>query len=110
MRLSDRSEMTETEPRLGAHGVRAAAAVSVAGLAVNALGYVVPLLGARILNSGDVGALGTVLALGALVGVVGLGVQTAVAVRRAQAGAVRAGKLTAAVAAIAAGGLVARPR
>ena len=99
--------MTETEPRRGARGVRAAAAVSVAGLAVNALGYVVPLLGARILSPGDVGALGTVLALGALVGVVGLGVQTAVAVRRAQAGAVRAGKLTAAVAAIAAGGLVA---
>ena len=76
------------------------AAVAVAGALTNALGYVVPVLGARQLSAGDLGALATVLAIAAIAGVPGLGLQIAVAVHRARhpgAPAGRVGWLTAAV-------------
>jgi O-antigen/teichoic acid export membrane protein len=84
-----------TRQRLGVSG----AAVAVAGAATNAFGYLVPVLGARRLSAGDLGALATVLAIAAIAGVPGTGLQIAVAVQRARhpgAAAGRAGRLTAA--------------
>jgi len=66
----------------------------------NAFGYLVPVLGARRLSAGDLGALATVLAIAAIAGVPGTGLQIAVAVHRARhpgAAAGRIGWLTAAV-------------
>ena len=82
--------------RIGVAGV----AVAVAGAATNALGYLVPVLGARRLDAGDLGALATVLAIAAIAGVPGTGLQIAVAVHRARhpgAAAGRVGLLTAAL-------------
>ena len=66
--------------RIGVPGV----AVALAGAATNALGYLVPMLGARRLSAGDLGALATVLAIAAIAGVPGTGLQIAVAVHRAR--------------------------
>jgi O-antigen/teichoic acid export membrane protein len=80
------------------------AAVAVAGALTNALGYLVPVLGARRLSAADLGALATVLAIAAIAGVPGLGLQIAVAVHRARhpgAPTGRVGWLTAAVCAAA---------
>ncbi len=80
------------------------AAVAAAGALTNALGYVVPVLGARRLSAADLGALATVLAIAAIAGVPGLGLQIAVAVHRARhpgAPTGRVGWLTAAVCAAA---------
>jgi O-antigen/teichoic acid export membrane protein len=80
------------------------AAVAAAGALTNALGYVVPVLGARRLSAADLGALATVLAIAAIAGVPGLGLQIAVAVHRARhpgAPSGRVGWLTAAVCAAA---------
>lgn len=74
------SEQLSRSRRIGVLG----AAVAVAGALSNALGYVVPVLGARQLNAGDLGALATVLAIAAIAGVPGLGLQIAVAVHRAR--------------------------
>jgi hypothetical protein len=66
----------------------------------NALGYLVPVLGARRLSAADLGALAAVLAIAAIAGVPGTGLQIAVAVHRARhpgAAAVRLGWLTALV-------------
>jgi hypothetical protein len=74
--------------------------VAVAGALTNALGYLVPVLGARHLGPGDLGALATVLAIAAIAGVPGVGLQIAVAIHRARTGGAasgRAGWLTAAV-------------
>jgi O-antigen/teichoic acid export membrane protein len=99
--------MTQTAPRAAARRVGVAAAiVGLAGVAVNGLAYAVPLLGARILSPGDLGALAAALALGSIGGVAGLGLQTAVAVHRARHGSVRAGRVTVATAAIVAGAMV----
>ncbi|MGB2569188.1 polysaccharide biosynthesis protein [Micromonospora citrea] len=68
--------------RLGAAGV----AVTVATTLSNALAYLVPVLGARRLDAADLGALATVLALGAIAAVPGFGLQIAVAVHRARHG------------------------
>ncbi len=69
--------------------------VAGAGFAVNALAYVVPLLGARVLDPSDLGALAAALAIGALATVPGLGIQTALAVGWARHGRVtNAGRLT----------------
>jgi hypothetical protein len=62
------------------------AAVAVAGVVVNALGYVVLFVGARRLSPGDLSMLASVLGLGAVAGVAGLGLQTAVAVKWARNG------------------------
>jgi hypothetical protein len=75
-------------------------AVAVAGATTNAFGYLVPVLGARRLTAGDLGALATVLAIAAIASVPGTGLQIAVAVHRARhpgAAAGRIGWLTAAV-------------
>jgi O-antigen/teichoic acid export membrane protein len=69
--------------RLGAVGV----AVTVSSLLVNLLAYLVPMIGARTLPAAELGALATALAVGAIAGVPGLGLQLAVAVRRARYGA-----------------------
>lgn len=74
-----------------------AAAVAVASAVTSALGYLVPVLGARTLPAADLGALATVLAITGIVSVPGTGLQIAVAVRRARqpgASAGRAGWLT----------------
>ncbi|HWS35956.1 MAG TPA: polysaccharide biosynthesis protein, partial [Actinoplanes sp.] len=66
----------------------------------SALGYLVPVLGARTLPAADLGALATVLAIAGIVAVPSMGLQIAVAVRRAKqpgASAARAGWLTAVV-------------
>jgi WD40 repeat protein/O-antigen/teichoic acid export membrane protein len=87
----------------------AAAAVAVAGVVVNALGYVVPFFAARRLTPGDLSMLASVLGVGAVASVAGLGLQTAVAVTCARSAAVpRLGRATAwtaglALAALAAG-------
>ncbi|MEU8240166.1 polysaccharide biosynthesis protein [Actinoplanes missouriensis] len=76
------------------------AAVAVAGALTSALGYLVPVIGARGLDAADLGALATVLAIAAIVSVPGTGLQIAVAVHRARhPGAVAgpAGWLTAAI-------------
>ncbi|MEV6693144.1 polysaccharide biosynthesis protein [Micromonospora sp. NPDC051196] len=75
--------------RLGAAG----AAVTLATLVTNALAYVVPVLGARRLSAADLGALATVLALGAIAAVPGFGLQIAVAAHRARWGGGGAGRL-----------------
>jgi O-antigen/teichoic acid export membrane protein len=95
--------MTQTAPsRVG----MAAAVVGLSGVAVNGLAYAVPLLGARILSPGDLGALAAALALGSIGSVAGLGLQTAVAVHRARHGTVRAGRVTVATAALVAGAML----
>ncbi|MEU4691601.1 polysaccharide biosynthesis protein [Actinoplanes sp. NPDC023714] len=76
------------------------AAVAVAGALTSALGYLVPVIGARGLDAADLGALATVLAIAAIASVPGTGLQIAVAVHRArhpEAAAGRAGLLTAAL-------------
>ncbi|WP_433530393.1 polysaccharide biosynthesis protein [Micromonospora sp. CA-263727] len=104
--------MTQTAGR-DATGVRfgaAGVAVTVATLVTNALAYVVPMLGARRLSAADLGALATVLALGAIAAVPGFGLQIAVAAHRARWGGgggagrlgLRTAALTAAVAVAAA--------
>jgi O-antigen/teichoic acid export membrane protein len=99
--------MTETAERTGTGGVgAAAAAVGIAAVAVNAMAYVVPFLSARLLTPADLGALAAALALAAIASVAGLGLQTAVAVRRAKRGEVRAGRVTALTAGIVVGALL----
>ncbi|WP_201749890.1 polysaccharide biosynthesis protein [Micromonospora sp. 4G51] len=84
--------------RLGAAG----AAVTVATTLTNALAYLVPVLGARQLVPADLGALATVLALGAIAAVPGFGLQIAVAVHRARRGPTATGRLALLTAAVAA--------
>lgn len=77
--------MTETTAgsspgRLGAAG----AAVAVAAMVTNGLAYLLPMLGARHLPAEELSVLATVLALVAIAGVAGVGLQMAVAVHRAR--------------------------
>ncbi|WP_346537662.1 polysaccharide biosynthesis protein [Micromonospora sp. DPT] len=65
---------------------RAGVAVTLAGVFVNGLAYVVPVLGARHLDPAGLSALATLLALGAIGGVASTGLQIAVAVHRARHG------------------------
>lgn len=72
----------------------------MASAVTSALGYLVPVLGARTLPAAELGALATVLAIAGIVAVPSMGLQIAVAVHRARqpgASAARAGWLTAAV-------------
>ncbi|MEV0721150.1 polysaccharide biosynthesis protein [Micromonospora purpureochromogenes] len=85
--------------RLGA----ASAAVTVATTLSNALAYLVPVLGARRLDPADLGALATVLALGAIAAVPGFGLQIAVAVHRARRGPTPTGRLALLTAGVTAG-------
>ncbi|SCE77731.1 hypothetical protein GA0074696_0791 [Micromonospora purpureochromogenes] len=89
--------------RLGAAG----AAVTVATTLSNALAYLVPVLGARRLDPADLGALATVLALGAIAAVPGFGLQIAVAVHRARRGPTPTGRLALLTAGVTAGVTVA---
>ncbi|MGN9917830.1 polysaccharide biosynthesis protein [Micromonospora palomenae] len=89
--------------RLGAAG----AAVTVATTLSNALAYLVPVLGARRLDPADLGALATVLALGAIAAVPGFGLQIAVAVHRARRGPTSTGRLALLTAGVTAGVTVA---
>jgi hypothetical protein len=93
--------------RLAVAGV----AVTIAGAATNALGYLVPLIGARRLNPADLGALAAAMALVALATTPGLGLQIAVGVRTARTGAaLGAGRLAIAASALIGGAiLVATP-
>ncbi|AVT36406.1 lipopolysaccharide biosynthesis protein [Plantactinospora sp. BB1] len=87
---------TSAPRRVGVSGV----AVAMAGALTSGLGYLVPVLGARHLGPGDLGALATVLAIAAIAGVPGTGLQIAVAIHRARtpgAASGRIGWLTAAV-------------
>ncbi|MFJ6200213.1 polysaccharide biosynthesis protein [Micromonospora sp. NPDC092111] len=79
---------TESEDGRGrAAGIGAAGvAVTLAGVFVNGLAYVVPVLGARQLAPAELSALATLLALGAIGGVASTGLQIAVAVHRARHG------------------------
>ncbi|MBX6750835.1 MAG: polysaccharide biosynthesis protein [Micromonosporaceae bacterium] len=62
----------------------AGAVVGAATVAMNALAFVVPLVAARVLTAEDLGALSALLAVGAIAGTVGVGLQTALAVRWAK--------------------------
>ena len=79
----------------------AGAIVSVASMVVNGLAYLIPVLAARLLPADELSVLATLLAIGAIAAVAGLGLQTAVAVRWARqdavAGSARIAVLTAAV-------------
>ncbi|MGC5022705.1 polysaccharide biosynthesis protein [Micromonospora sp. DT47] len=88
--------------RLGTAGV----AVTVAATLTNALAYLVPVLGARHLSAGDLSTLATVLALSAIAGVPGLGLQIAVAVHGARYGRTPTARVTVATAALAGGAVV----
>ncbi len=81
---------------IGAAGL----AVTAAGVLANMLAYVAPVLGARQLSAADLSALATLLAMTAIAGVAGTGLQIAVAVHRARHGpspATRSAALTVAV-------------
>ena len=78
-----------TRRRIGVAGL----AVAVAGAMTNAFGYLVPVLGARRLSAGDLGALATVLAIAAIASVPGTGLQIAVAVHRARHPGAAAGRI-----------------
>ncbi|MEH0846220.1 polysaccharide biosynthesis protein [Micromonospora sp. CPCC 205711] len=84
---------------LGAAGV----AVTVATMLTNALAYLVPLLGARRLTAADLGALATLLALGAISTVPGFGLQIAVAAHRARTGPTSTRRLSLLTAGVSAG-------
>lgn len=88
---------------LGAAGV----SVTLAGVLVNGLAYLVPVLAARRLDPADLGELAAALGLVAIVGVPGLGLQLAVAVHHARHGSSDTRRLTAVTAAVCAGTLVA---
>jgi hypothetical protein len=82
------------------------AAVAIAGALTNALGYLVPVIGARQLSPADLGALATVLAIAAIAGVPGLGLQIAVAVHRARRPGASSGRIGWLTAAASAGAVV----
>jgi O-antigen/teichoic acid export membrane protein len=82
------SRGTDTVPQSAAQLGRAGVAVSIAAASANLLAYLVPLLGARTLGAGDLGAIATMMAILAICSVPGLGLQMAVAVAQAKHGAV----------------------
>ncbi|WP_320064538.1 polysaccharide biosynthesis protein [Micromonospora sp. RTGN7] len=93
---------TSARRRIGMSG----AAVAVAGALTNGLGYLVPVLGARQLGPGDLGALATVLAIAAIAGVPGVGLQIAVAIHRARTRGAASGRIGWLTAAVCAGAVV----
>lgn len=84
----------------------AGTAVTLAGVLVNGLAYLVPVLAARRLDPADLSALATALGLVAIAGVPGLGLQLAVAVHHARHGSSDTRRLTAVTAAVCAGTLI----
>ncbi|MET8548512.1 polysaccharide biosynthesis protein [Micromonospora zamorensis] len=101
-------ETGEAEPTGGRNGGLGAAGVGVtlAGVLVNGLAYLVPVLAARRLDPADFSALATALGLVAIVSVPGLGLQLAVAVHHARHGTSDTRRLTAVTAAVCAGALI----
>ncbi|GAA1848849.1 polysaccharide biosynthesis protein [Asanoa iriomotensis] len=85
---------------------KAGAAVAIAGALTNALGYLVPVIGARQLSSADLSALATMAGLAAIASVPGLGLQIAIAVHRARNGAASTTRISLITAAVGAGGLL----
>jgi hypothetical protein len=84
----------------------AGAAVAIAGAVTNALGYLVPVIGARQLSSADLSTLATVLGLTAIASVPGLGLQIAIAVHRARNGAASTARIGLATSVVSAGALL----
>ncbi|MGN9813223.1 polysaccharide biosynthesis protein [Micromonospora sp. BQ11] len=84
----------------------AGAAVTLAGVLVNGLAYLVPVLAARRLDPAGLSALATALGLVAIASVPGLGLQLAVAVHHARNGSSDTRRVTAVTAAACAGALV----
>ncbi|MBB5110374.1 polysaccharide biosynthesis protein [Micromonospora echinospora] len=77
--------MTETTAGPGASRMgTAGAAVAGAAMVANGLAYLLPMLGARYLPVEELSVLATTLALVAIAGVAGVGLQMAVAVHRAR--------------------------
>jgi O-antigen/teichoic acid export membrane protein len=97
------SDVRARARRIGVAG----AAVAVAGAVNNALGYFVPVVGARQLSAADLGALATVLAIAAIASVPGFGLQIAVAVHRARRPGAATGRMAWLTAAAAAGAVAA---
>ncbi len=89
--------------RLGSTG----AVVASAGLLVNALGYLTPVLGARQLSASGLSELATALAVLAIASVPGLGLQTVLAVRTARHGSVPGAARATLVTALVTGGALA---
>jgi hypothetical protein len=87
---------------IGAAGI----AVTAAGVLANLLAYVVPVVGARVLTPADLSALATLLAMTAIAGVAGTGLQIAVAVHRARYGPAPATRSALLTVAVTAGGLL----
>ena len=71
-------------PQSAAGVVGAGAVVGAASVGVNGLAYLVPLLATRLLPDTELGALSALLAVGAVAAVIGIGLQTALAVRWAR--------------------------
>ncbi|MEV4623388.1 polysaccharide biosynthesis protein [Asanoa sp. NPDC049573] len=92
-------------PTTGRRIAAAGAAVAIAGAVTNALGYLVPVIGARQLTSADLSVLATVLGLTAIASVPGLGLQIAIAVHRARNGAASTSRISVTTAAVSAGAL-----
>jgi O-antigen/teichoic acid export membrane protein len=87
---------------------RGGAAVTVAAALSNLLGYLVPLLGARTLQPDSLGAVAAIMAILAISGVPGMGLQIAVAMAQSRHGSVpRLARLTLFTAAVAALALIA---
>lgn len=86
---------------------RAGVVVTIANAVINLLAYLVPLLGARYLTAGDLGALATAMALYAIATVPGVGLQTAIAVSVARGDApANLGRVSAATAGLCAAALL----
>lgn len=91
----DSSRETQTLPRKAGQLGRGGAAVAIAAAVTNLLAYLVPLIGARTLAPDSLGALAAVMAILAICGVPGMGLQIAVAMTQSRHGNVpRLGKLT----------------
>jgi O-antigen/teichoic acid export membrane protein len=92
--------------RVGSLG-SAGALVAVATMTVNLLAAVVPVFTPRLLPAAQVGEVGALLAVGAVVAAVGVGLQTALAVRWARQETVeRAGRVSFLTAGVATGALL----
>ncbi|MEU5906197.1 polysaccharide biosynthesis protein [Micromonospora sp. NPDC047527] len=99
--------MTETTAGPGAGRMGAAgAAVAGAAMVTNGLAYLLPMLGARHLAVEELSVLATVLALVAIAGVAGVGLQMAIAVHRARHPGAPTNRVTLVTTAVAGGAVV----
>ena len=79
-----RGTAVTTPARAGSRVGVGVAAVAMASAVTSALGYLVPVLGARTLSPADLGVLSTVMAIAGIVAVPSMGLQIAVAMPRAR--------------------------